>query len=400
VNQSNATPVIVEKKHVWSGFSLVSGGPVYRVLQWIGICESPYNIKRILTFLVLTWLPLAVLTLVDGAFWGSKVAIPLFSDFSIYGRFFLALPLLIAAETIIEPLIRQAAFSLGSSGIIGPDDLPVLHAIISTIVRWRDSVLVEVLLALLALLPYFLMFADYQWSSNRLLTWHGSTQGGLTLAGWWFVLVASPVVRFLMLQWLWRGALWSFLLWKISSLHLDLLPTHPDRLAGLGFLVHAQEQFGILSTALGSVLAGQFANEIVHFGKRVSAMTAPVGVFIALSVIVIVLPLTFFSRQLFKARHLGLVRYSVAGRRLTRKFDVKWIRGLGLAPESMLGTQDPSSLIDYISSYDVINKTRMVPITKHAVAYIAALAAVPFAFVWLLATPLERVVEEVVKRIL
>jgi hypothetical protein len=66
----------------------------------------------------------------------------------------------------------------------------------------------------------------------------------------------------------------------------------------------------------------------------------------------------------------------------------------------MLGTQDPSSLIDYISSYDVINKTRMVPITKHAVAYIAALAAVPFAFVWLLATPLERVVEEVVKRIL
>src|SRR5438270_341484 len=52
------------------------------------------------------------------------------------------------------------------------------------------------------------------------------------------------------------------------------------------------------------------------------------------------------------------------------------------------------------SVHDVINKTRMVPITKHAVAYIAALAAVPFAFVWLLATPLERVVEEVVKRIL
>jgi hypothetical protein len=66
----------------------------------------------------------------------------------------------------------------------------------------------------------------------------------------------------------------------------------------------------------------------------------------------------------------------------------------------MLGTQDPSSLIDYISSYDVINKTRIVPITKHAVGYIAGLAAVPFAIVWLLTTPLEKVVKEVVKRIL
>jgi hypothetical protein len=161
-----------------------------------GIFESRYNIKRVVTSLALTWLPLVLLTLVDGTSWGSKMTIPLFSDFSIYGRFFLALPLLIAAETIIDPLIRQAASSLNSSGIIGPDDLPVLHATISTIVRLRDSVLVEVLLALLAFLPYFLFFADYQWSSNQVSTWHGSTEGGLTLAGWWFAWVAIPFVRY------------------------------------------------------------------------------------------------------------------------------------------------------------------------------------------------------------
>jgi hypothetical protein len=64
----------------------------------------------------------------------------------------------------------------------------------------------------------------------------------------------------------------------------------------------------------------------------------------------------------------------------------------------MIGTQDPSSLIDYISSYDVINQTRLVPITRHAVMYIATLAAAPFVLVWLLATPLERVIEEIIKR--
>jgi hypothetical protein len=127
-------------------------------------------------------------------------------------------------------------------------------------------------------------------------------------------------------------------------------------------------------------------------------MTAPMGVFIALSVVIVLLPLTFFSRQLFKARHYGLFRYSVAGRKVTHKFDMKWVRQVGPPPESMIGTQDPSSLIDYISSYDVINQTRLVPITRHAVMYIATLAATPFVLVWLLATPLESVIEEIIKR--
>lgn len=60
----------------------------------------------------------------------------------------------------------------------------------------------------------------------------------------------------------------------------------------------------------------------------------------------------------------------------------------------------PSSLIDYISSYDVINKTRIIPVTRGAVIYVAALAAAPFAFVWVLATPLEKVIEEILKRML
>jgi MFS family permease len=188
------------------------------------------------------------------------------------------------------------------------------------------------------------------------------------------------------------------LLWRISTLDLDLLPTHPDRLGGLGFLLSIQKDFGILAAALGSVVAGQFANEIVHFGERFRVMVAPMAVFVAGAVIIILFPLTFFSRKLFKARHISLVRYSVVGRHVTHKFDFKWIRRLGLPPESMIGTQDASSLIDYISSYDVIRQTRTIPITKGAVMHVAILAAAPFAFVWALATPLEKVVEEILKR--
>ena len=383
-----------------TSFSLVSTGVIRRFLRRLGILHSAHRLRTAFVCLGFVYLPLVMLSGIDGTAWGNKVQIALLHDFSVYARFLIGLPLLIAAEPIIDQLAQQAASTLNSSGIIRQDEIPAFHAALERIVHLRDSIPVVILLGILSLLPYFLFFADYQWLSSEVSTWHGSMQKGLTLAGWWFALAASPFLRFLIFEWLWRGILWGLFLWKVSKLNLELLPTHPDRVGGLGFLLHVQEQFGVLAMALGSVVAGQFANEIFHFGGTYKAMTAPMGVFVALSVLIILLPLTFFSPQLFKARYQGLHRYSVAGRKITHKFDTKWVRQVGPPPESMIGTQDPSSLIDYISSYDVISKTRLVPITRHAVMYIAALAAAPFALVWLLATPLERVVEEIVKRML
>jgi hypothetical protein len=66
----------------------------------------------------------------------------------------------------------------------------------------------------------------------------------------------------------------------------------------------------------------------------------------------------------------------------------------------MIGTQDPSSLIDYISSYDVIQATRVVPISKRAILYVAAYAAAPFAVVWIFGTPVDKLIGEVLKRLL
>lgn len=383
-----------------AGFSLVSNGPIRRVLRLLGLFHPAYTARTVLVCLGLVCLPLVMLSGIEGTAWGSKAQIVLLHDYSVYARFLIALPLLIAAESIIDQLVQQASSTLNSSGIIRQDELPAFHAALAMVIRLRDSPLVAVFLAVLSLFPYFLFFAGYQWWSSDVSTWHGSMQNGLTLAGWWFAVVASPFLRFLILEWLWRGILWGVLLWKVSKLNLELLPTHPDRLGSLGFLLYVQEQFGVLPLALGSVVAGQFANEISHFGETYKAMTAPMGVFIALSVVIILLPLMFFSRQLLRARHQGLIRYSVAGRRVTNKFDVKWTRAAGPPPESMIGTQDPSSLIDYISSYDVISNTRLVPITRHAVVYIATMAATPFALVWLMATPLEKVVEEIIKRML
>jgi hypothetical protein len=390
----------VQGSSIADNFSLVSGGPFFRALRRMGLFEPRQNIKLVVAWLIVTWLPLLALSIVEGTAWGNKVKIPLLYDFSIYGRFLFALPLLIVAEIVIDPFIRRVVSFFNSSGIIREGDLPAYHSVLSKIVRLRDSALIELLLALLACVPFFLLFADYQWVSNRVSAWHGTTSEGLSPAGWWFLFVGSPILRFLTLRWLWRYALWIYLLRRVSALNLNLLPTHPDRLGGLGSLLFAQQQFGILATAIGSVLAGQFGNEIAHFGETLRGIRAPTAVFIVISVVLVLLPLTVFSLKLFKERYDGLARYSLVGRGVTGTFDDKWARKAGPPPEAMIGTQDPSSLIDYISSYDVIRDTRVIPISKRAVIYIAAHAAAPFALVWLFATPLDRVIGEIVKRLL
>jgi hypothetical protein len=174
---------------------------------------------------------------------------------------------------------------------------------------------------------------------------------------------------------------------------------HPDRLAGLGFLLFAQEHFGLLAAALGSVVAGQFANEIFYLGQPVSEIKAPAAIFVFGSVLVVLLPLVLFSFKLFEARYDGMTRNNRVARIVTDKFDTKWARRTGPPPDEMVGSQDPSSLIDYIDSYEVIKETRIFPINKRAVTYIAVLAGVPFAFVWLLTTPVEKLVAEILKRL-
>ncbi len=379
--------------------SLVNGGPFYQAMRRMGLAERRRILSRMVVWLILTWLPLVILCLAKGTAWGDKVEIPLFVDYSVYGRFLVALPLLIAAEAIIDPFIRRVVSTFNSSGVIREGDLPAYRTAILEIERFRDSKLVEFLLVIAAFFPFFLFAADYQWGFSRISTWHGTSSDGLSPAGWWFLLVSTPFLRFLMLRWLWRYGLWSYVLGRISRMNLALLATHPDRLAGLGFVVLAQQQFGILAAAMGSVLAGQFANEIIHFGLPPTEVRTETAVFIAIALLVIFLPLTLFSFKLFEARRDGLLRYGMLARGVTNRFDDKWVRTPESSPDAMIGTQDPSSLIDYISSYDVLHSTKVIPITRRAVLSVTAQAAAPFAVVWYLATPIDQLIVEVLKRL-
>ena len=94
----------------------------------------------------------------------------------------------------------------------------------------------------------------------------GSTS--LSLAGWWHALVSVPIFQFLLLRWYFRVFIWARFLWQVSRINLQLVPTHPDRVGGLGFLANVVYAFTPVLLAHGVLLAGLIADRIFFDGAQ------------------------------------------------------------------------------------------------------------------------------------
>ena len=70
--------------------------------------------RRIIAAIAVAWLPLLLLTLLDGHVW-SGVAVPFLADVGAQARLLVSLPLLIAAERVVDRQMR-ATLPSSSSG--------------------------------------------------------------------------------------------------------------------------------------------------------------------------------------------------------------------------------------------------------------------------------------------
>jgi hypothetical protein len=385
---------------VVANFSLVVGGPFYALLRRLRLVEPAPNIGgRIAMLFVLTWVPLACLAALQGVLFGHKVSLPLLYDFSIYARYFVGLPLLVIAEVVIDPRIRRVVTTFDSSGLIGAEVLPRYHAALEDISRLRNSRLAELLVLILAALPFFMLVDQQEWISKGLTTWHGNASAGLSDAGWWFACVSSPVLRFLLFRWLWRYLLWSLLLFRVMKLDLNLMPAHPDLMGGLGFVLDAQRHFGILFAGIGSFMAGRYGNSIAYFGVSVRGITIPMIVFVLIAVVVVLCPLTLLSPRLSALRTAGLDCYGQLATKLTKALDAKLTRE-GVRMGGPLPGPDLASMADFVRIYAVIRDLRVIPIDRKLLLQVAAQAAAPLAILWIAATPAERIIAGVLKVLL
>jgi hypothetical protein len=228
-------------------------------------------------------------------------------------------------------------------------------------------------------------------------TWYvTSSDAGskLSPAGIWYGYVSLPVFQFLLLRWYFRLFIWVRFLWRVSRIDLNLVPTHPDRVGGLGFLANTVYAFAVLLVAHGAMVAAQLADRILYLGATLLSFKGEIAVMVVFLLCVVFGPLLVFTPQLARAKRAGLDEYGTLAEQYVREFDAKWLRGKSPRTEPLVGSADIQSLADLDSSFDIVRTMRFAPISKQAVLELAAAVLVPISPLLLTMMPLEELLRK------
>jgi hypothetical protein len=379
---------------------LVLGGPLFQLLRRSHLAGDALELlrQRILVISLLAWLPLLALSAVEGQALGGAAAVPFLLDVDVNARFLIALPLLIVAELVVHQRMRFVVRQFLERNLIPQSALPRFDAAIASAFRLRNSMLAEVLLiTFVYVVGVLLLWRHYV--ALAAATWYATpTVEGMkfSLAGMWYAYVSLPLYQFLLVRWYYRIFIWMRFLWQVSRIELSLIPTHPDRVGGLGFLANTVYAFMPLAVAHGVMLAGLIANRIFYVGAALPDFKIEIAVVVVFLMCLVLGPLLLFAAQLAHAKRTGNREYGALAERYVREFDAKWLRGGAPADERLVGSGDIQSLADLANSFEVVRTMQIAPITRDALLRLVAATLAPVLPLALTMMPLE----ELLKRLL
>ena len=359
-------------------FSVVLGGPVFQLVRRAHLSGDALELlrRRIGVIALFTWLPLLVLSALGGRAWGNWSQVPFLADVEVHVRFLFALPLLIAAELVVHRRMRPVVRQFLERNLIADASRARFDTLVPSALSLRNSVAVELLLLAIV----YAVGIGYLWPRYGLLdvsTWYSTPAGGLTAAGWWLVYVSVPLFQFMLLRWYFRLFIWTRFLWQVSRCELRLVPTHPDRAGGLGFLWGIVPAFAPLLAAHGALLAGLIAKQIFFQGRTLLDFKVELLVVVLFLLVVVLGPLLLFVPHLAAARRIGLREYGVLAQRYVREFDAKWVRGGAPPDEPLVGSADIQSLADLGNSFEIIQGMSVVPFTRNTAIQLAVITLLP-----------------------
>src|SRR5208283_2033664 len=308
-------------------FSLLLGGPLFRLWRRTRLTGDRLELlrRRAIVMVVVTWLPLLLLSIVERHAWGGSVALPFLLDVEQHMRLLVALPLLIVAELVAHRRMRMLVRQFLGLGVIPEAVRTRFDSAVASAMRLRNSGTAELLLIALV----YAVGVLYVWRNYVALdvpSWYGVVVAGKlhpSLAGWWLGCVSLPIFQFLLLRWYFRLFIWARFLWQVSGIDLRLLPTHPDRCGGLGFLMFVRIAFAPLLLAQGDLLSGVIANRILFAGTGLSDFKGALIAIVLSMVLVVLAPLLVFSRKLEEVSRTGVTEYGILAQRYARQFDQK-----------------------------------------------------------------------------
>jgi hypothetical protein len=338
------------------------------------------------------WLVLVTLAIVEGVL-GRVFSLSVIAG---HVRLLAAIPLFFLCETWFAPRAASFAREIVRSRVVRGDVLTALDHEIGRLDRFTNSWLADAICLLPALLVFWTgTLVDLPGDTGADAT--ARTGTGTTMAGWWYWFICLPVFRFLMFRWLLRLGLWCLFLRRVAKLDLHLIPTHPDGVAGLGYLEVVHTHFAPLVLAISAVMSASFAEEISAGTKTCASLYPAIAIILLLDATLFLGPLCLFVSKLWTCRVKGMGDYMAFAARYVDDFDKKWLRSDAHTAEGPLGTADLQSLADLTNSVRVVDTMRYIPGSLRMVAILAAAALLPLLPLLLFQYPIAELAEKLLK---
>jgi hypothetical protein len=381
--------------------SLVRDDPPFRLLRAAGLIpKQGLGIgRRAVFFALVTWLPIVV--------WAyfvrppTAAGEPLLKHFGVQVYCLVAIPLLIVAQGIAHKITTRFLPWFIKSGVVAEEKRARLVEIVHGIVRLRGAiapwvVIAGVVIAWTAMGSVLQDADDVNWASEP------SASGGahIGFGGWWFFFVARPIYIVLLLGWLWRLVLLTLLFRRIARLGLDLVPSHPDRAGGLGFVERFATIFAPVALAISAVLSAHWAHDVVYHDLPVKAINAPAVVFVIVVVAVFLIPFVAFIGPLAASKKRAELEYGALVGEHGRLVRRRWILKEKIADDELIRAPEIGPVADAITLFESVERMRSVPIGKRAVIALGLPALIPILLVVAIKVPIRQILGKLAKGVL
>ncbi|HYI97844.1 MAG TPA: hypothetical protein VEX68_30170 [Bryobacteraceae bacterium] len=373
-------------------FSLIHGGPFYGVRKALGFVPGTgFRLARQTAILVaVLWLPVVIGAIAEHRLLPGEGSDPLFRHFGIHARLLVAIPLLIYAEVVMERIVPSVVRQFTLAGLVFGRTQDEFIEILHRAQKLRDSIWGKLLVG--GVLLFSIVLAKFHPLLSDEVAWTGSSDvhtPQFGFAGWWFLYVGRLVFIGLLTLWAWRLLVgWRLILW-ISRLDLHLVPSHPDRAGGLGFVQHVSIADAFIVLAISVVLAGRWGHDVLYHSMHIDSLKLLVAAYVVMVLILFLGPLLFFSKSLRRFQREALLQYSALVGTQGRLVHRKWIKGEEIGDQPILDSPELSCVADTNTVFDAVEHMRVLPIGKEAVIPLILAAAVPMLPVFAIQVPLK-----------
>lgn len=363
-------------------FLVSHGGPFYELQRRLKLLRerSLHVGLRAAIFVGLAWGVPFVLSLLTGHAFGPYSQRPFVLDLGAWARFFVAVGLFILMERQVERGLSAKLAQFVRAPVIAPTAMSAAAEAVTEALRRRDSPLAELVCLALAALATIASLANIMGTTTSSWLAVVSPSGSsLTAAGWWCLLVSSPIFWFLLLRGLWRHFVWSMLLRRLARLELRLVATHPDGKGGLAFIGEYPNAYATFILAISCVVGAALANELFSGQLSTAVYGSVMGVWLAIMLALFAFPLSAFTSPLSKLKQKTL---ALAGSQATRYHRLSERKALGAnivaadtrEAESETDIPDSSALFDKTRKMSVflVSRSTLIPVCAAAILPLAA----------------------------